>query len=132
MDASKTDAAILDGDRLRRVGDAPMLPPGQPVQVSITAPDQIPIEDRRGRSLSEILEVLRASMLRCSAIIGSMRIIDQPVLERAVGLRQRRKMSLGDAMIAATAMAHGLSLATRNLADFEWIAGLTTLEPLAV
>ena len=57
--------------------------------------------------------------------------IDQPVLDRAVALRQQRKMSLGDALIAATALFHGLTLATRNISDFKWIDGLATLDPLA-
>ncbi|OYT92049.1 MAG: nucleic acid-binding protein [Burkholderiales bacterium PBB3] len=51
----------------------------------------------------------------------------------AIELRRQRKMSLGDALIAATCLEHGLKLATRNASDFEWIAGLTvnTLDSLA-
>lgn len=40
-------------------------------------------------------------------------------------------MSLGDAIIAATALVHDLTLVTRNLDDFRWIAGLRLLDPLA-
>ena len=43
----------------------------------------------------------------------------------AIDLRRRRKMSLGDALIAATCLEHSLKLATRNTSDFDWIAGLT-------
>lgn len=43
----------------------------------------------------------------------------------AIDLRRKRKMSLGDALIAATCLEHGLKLATRNAKDFDWIAGLT-------
>lgn len=57
--------------------------------------------------------------------------ISQPVLEEAVKLRQQRKMTLGDAFIAATCLVHGLTLVTRNTKDFLWIAGLKTLDPLA-
>jgi predicted nucleic acid-binding protein len=57
--------------------------------------------------------------------------VDQPVLRRAVQLRQLRKLGLGDALIAATALVHGLALATRNTADFAWIDGLTLADPLA-
>lgn len=57
--------------------------------------------------------------------------IDQPVLDQAVALRQQRKMSLGDAIIAATALVHNKTLITRNIADFAWIAGLKLLDPLA-
>ena len=40
-------------------------------------------------------------------------------------LRRQRKMSLGDALIAATCLEHGLKLATRNASDFDWIPFLT-------
>lgn len=43
----------------------------------------------------------------------------------AIDLRRQRKMSLGDALIAATCLEHGLKLATRNASDFDWIPGLT-------
>ncbi len=48
----------------------------------------------------------------------------------AIDLRRQRKMSLGDALIAATCLEHGLKLATRNASDFDWIAGLT-VDPLS-
>ncbi|NMG09218.1 twitching motility protein PilT [Brasilonema sp. UFV-L1] len=38
-------------------------------------------------------------------------------------------MSLGDAMIAGTALAHNRTLVTRNTADFIWIAELQLLNP---
>ena len=41
--------------------------------------------------------------------------------ERAIALRQDKKMSLGDALIAATALEYELSLATRNTKDFNLI-----------
>ncbi|HEU0301145.1 MAG TPA: type II toxin-antitoxin system VapC family toxin [Longimicrobium sp.] len=52
------------------------------------------------------------------------------VAREAVRLRQQRKMSLGDSIIAATALVHGLTLVTRNVADFQWISGLKLLNPL--
>ena len=57
--------------------------------------------------------------------------LSQDVLEQAVKLRQLRKMTLGDALVAATALAHGLTLVTRNLDDFKWIAGLALFNPFA-
>lgn len=51
--------------------------------------------------------------------------ITQQVAALAIDLRRQRKMSLGDALIAATCLEHGLRLATRNTSDFDWIAGLT-------
>ena len=51
------------------------------------------------------------------------------IADRAVALRQRRKMSLGDAIIAATALHHGYRLITRNNTDFDWIPGLQVWNP---
>ena len=54
----------------------------------------------------------------------------QAVLAQAVALqRQQRRMSLGDALVAGTALAHGLTLVTRNVEDFQWIQGLSILNP---
>lgn len=55
--------------------------------------------------------------------------VSDAVIRGAVDLRQRRRMSLGDALIAATALAHGLALVTRNAADFGWIDGLALVNP---
>ena len=53
------------------------------------------------------------------------------VVASAVALRQSRKMSLGDALIAATALIARRTLLTHNVKDFAWIAGLTVVDPLA-
>jgi hypothetical protein len=37
------------------------------------------------------------------------------VLDQAVTLRQQHRMSLGDALVAATALVHRLPLATHNI-----------------
>ncbi len=55
--------------------------------------------------------------------------ISQDVLDQAVILRQQRRMTLGDAIIAGTALVHGLTLITRNTDDFRWIAELELLNP---
>jgi hypothetical protein len=39
----------------------------------------------------------------------------QALLDQAVVLRQQRQMSLGDALVAGTALAHGLTLVTQDL-----------------
>lgn len=51
-------------------------------------------------------------------------------IEVAITLRQQRKMSLGDALIAATCLEYGLPLATANVKDFEWIEGLVIHNPI--
>lgn len=55
--------------------------------------------------------------------------VDWAVLKRSAELRQTRRMKLGDALIAATALVNGLTLATRNVSDFAWIPGLTLFNP---
>ena len=55
--------------------------------------------------------------------------ISQPVLAQAVTLRQTRRMTLGDAIIAGTALTHDLVLVTRNVDDFQWIERLELLNP---
>src|SRR5919109_4242637 len=55
--------------------------------------------------------------------------LSQAVLDQAVALRQQRKMSLGDALVAGTALAHGLTLVTRNIEDFQWSQELSLLNP---
>lgn len=55
--------------------------------------------------------------------------ISQPVLEQAVRLRQMRRLSLGDGIIAATGLVHNLTVVTRNIDDFRWIEGLRLYNP---
>jgi predicted nucleic acid-binding protein len=54
------------------------------------------------------------------------------VLQQAVRLRQIKKMTLGDAFVAATALTYKLTLVTRNTKDFGWIDGLSLLNPFDV
>jgi predicted nucleic acid-binding protein len=56
--------------------------------------------------------------------------ISDSVVTEAVKLRQIRRMSLGDAIVAGTALDHRLALATRNVKDFSWIQSLSVINPL--
>jgi toxin FitB len=56
--------------------------------------------------------------------------LDRNVIDRAIQLRQTRKMRLGDSIIAATALCHRLRLATNNTTDFKGIPGLELFNPL--
>jgi hypothetical protein len=57
--------------------------------------------------------------------------ITDAVVVRAVSLRQARKMSLGDALVAATALVFGRELLTHNVRDFADVPGLVVVDPLA-
>lgn len=56
--------------------------------------------------------------------------INDLVIEQAVKIRQMKKMSLGDALIAATALVQGVDIVSRNSADFSGIPGLTVINPI--
>src|SRR5262245_23282329 len=58
--------------------------------------------------------------------------ITDTVLEQAVKLRQMKRFSLGDALVAGTALAYGRILATRNVDDFKWVPGLNLVNPFDV
>jgi len=53
------------------------------------------------------------------------------IVERATKLRQARSMSLGDAIIAATALEHSCELWTANEEDFARIENLRIHNPLS-
>ncbi|MCC6568075.1 MAG: type II toxin-antitoxin system VapC family toxin [Anaerolineales bacterium] len=53
------------------------------------------------------------------------------VFQKAIELRQQRKVSIGDALIASTALVHHFALATHNTSDFDWIDGLDLTDPLS-
>jgi predicted nucleic acid-binding protein len=55
--------------------------------------------------------------------------INQPVIEATVKLRQQKKIGLGDAIIAATAIVHNRVLVTRNDSDFKSIDNLIVFNP---
>jgi predicted nucleic acid-binding protein len=51
------------------------------------------------------------------------------IIKTAIHLRQQQRMTLGDSLIAATALKFGLTLATRNAVDFAPIPNLTVYDP---
>ena len=65
-------------------------------------------------------------------IFATIRIypLNLAIADRAVALRQQRRMGLGDSIIAATALVHNLPLLTHNTRDFRWIEGLDLQDPM--
>jgi predicted nucleic acid-binding protein len=55
--------------------------------------------------------------------------VPQAVIEQGVKLKQIKKMSLGDTIIAATGLVYDLTVVTRNIDDFRWITNLKLLNP---
>src|SRR5712692_5208237 len=55
--------------------------------------------------------------------------LSNSVIAQAVVLRQARRMTLGDALVGATALTHHEPLITRNVKDFDWIDGLKVVNP---
>lgn len=84
------------------------------------------------------LETLGYPNLRDAEQQAIVNILDQMELlmvgnvtvELAIALRRQRKMTLGDALIAATCLEHQLPLASANEKDFTWIDGLVVHNPL--
>lgn len=57
--------------------------------------------------------------------------LDDVVIDRAVRVRRGSRISAMDAIIAATALEHGLMLVTQNVDDFKGVEGLRVVNPFA-
>jgi hypothetical protein len=55
--------------------------------------------------------------------------LDDAITQKTIELRRIKKIKLGDAIIAATALVYGLVIISRNTADFNNITGLTCINP---
>ena len=58
--------------------------------------------------------------------------VTKTIIDQAIQLRKQKSMSVGDAIIAATAMVSKLPLATANTKDFRHLENLELINPLAV
>jgi predicted nucleic acid-binding protein len=55
--------------------------------------------------------------------------VNRIIAESAGRIRRTTQLDIPDALIAATALEHGLPVMTRNRRHFERVAGLTLLDP---
>ena len=62
------------------------------------------------------------------AFSGRILVVDTAVAQRSARLHVPDPRSVRDALIAATALVHGMTVVTRNLADFE-PTGVSILDP---
>jgi len=97
------------------VGDEPIVCPSIVHIESLGYPSIRSIEEQRIRELLATLTTIP---------------LTDTIIEIAIKLRQSKKMSLGDAIVAATALENSSQLWTVNTKDFEHIEGLDMFNPL--
>ncbi len=101
-----------------------------------------------GESIAQNEPIVYASILRVEALgyhnirsIEEQRIrellstlseipLSNNIVERAIDLRQQARLSLGDAITAATAIENNCELWTANAKDFEGVEGLELHNPV--
>jgi predicted nucleic acid-binding protein len=76
------------------------------------------LQETEQAALTELLDILELVYLTPACY------------EIAIQLRQRQKLTLGDALIAATCLEQNYALATANIGDFGWIEELKAFNPL--
>jgi predicted nucleic acid-binding protein len=68
------------------------------------------------------------SFVRYTSIIG----INDSVIGETIKIRKNCRIKLPDAIIAATALVHDLTLLTRNITDFKNIENLNVVNPYEI
>lgn len=84
------------------------------------------VERRDGRQGAALRSWLDGQVL--TAFGGRILAVDEAVAVRCAGLHVRNPRSERDALIAATALIHGMTVVTRNTTDFE-TTGAALLNP---
>ena len=69
---------------------------------------------------------------KLEAFFDSIIILDLTlqIANEAIKFRQKKNISLGDSIIASTALIHKLPVVTANVEDFKWIKELKLINPL--
>ena len=75
--------------------------------------------------------VIASDLIQLTDFVNKATIfpLDPPVIQQTIILRQYYKIKTPDAIIAATALIHGLTLVSRNISDFKLIAQLQVINP---
>jgi predicted nucleic acid-binding protein len=71
----------------------------------------------------EMDKTLESAFKQLFEILKILPLSEEIVLQ-TIQIRKQKKIKLGDALIAATAIVHNLKLVTRNVRDFKGIEGL--------
>lgn len=85
----------------------------------------------------EVLGWVNASQKQLKPLYEFMEIarilpINEAVIEKTITIRQTKKIALGDAIIAATALVYNLVVISRNTSDFKNIKGLQIIDPYKI
>jgi predicted nucleic acid-binding protein len=104
--------------------------------IAATAMDKL-VDDQLNTSIVVKIEVLGfngkyAEMQKLSEFLSMSTIfyVDDRLAEKTIDLRKRyRKLKLGDAIIAATAIQNNFILLSRNVRDFQGIDELECINP---
>jgi hypothetical protein len=83
--------------------------------------------ERRDRSQGEMLRSWMEDQV-LPVFHGRILAVDTPVAQRCAALHVPTPCSDRDALIAATAMVHGMTVVTRNVSDFE-LTGVAIINP---
>lgn len=71
-------------------------------------------------------------LLKCQSLLEIAEIIplaDTAIIKQAIQVRRYAKIKLPDAVIAATALVHGLTIVSKNGKDFSRVDGLLYTNP---
>lgn len=69
-------------------------------------------------------QIIMETFINNSSILD----INNDIVAKTISIRKTKKMKLPDAIIAATALVHGLILITNNLKDFNHISELRCMD----
>jgi len=95
------------------------------------------LENIVGENLHHLSVINKIELLGFNGVPAEMQLLEdfiaasnvlpltEAVVRQTIDIRRTYKIKLPDAVIAATALVHGLTMISRNLSDFERINGLT-------